>query len=145
MNNLQKIAADAFWEAFPPFWQSVRLYIRQAAAEQYGITFEQFHILRHIQKGQSSVKELAQVKQISRPAISQAVDAIAAKGLVERTPDLQDRRSVRLVLTPEGERLLEGIFSQAHAWMVERFSALTDEELHDLTRGLQALKKVQDG
>lgn len=137
-------AVEAFWEVFPPFWHTVRSYISQAAVEQFEITFEQFHILRHIRKGHGSVKQLAQVKQISRPAISQAVEIMVQKGLVERSPDLHDRRQVSLVLTSQGNQLLDDIFAKVQAWMLERFSVLSDEELEAFIRGLQALKKVLD-
>lgn len=141
-NQLQK-AVDAFWEALPPFWHSVRNFIRQIAAEQFDITVEQFHILRHIRKGHATVSELAQVKQISRPAISQSVDALVNKGLIERRPNPVDRRNVQLELTGEGDALLDTIFNQTRSWMAESFSALEKDDLNRLVQGLEVLKKVK--
>jgi DNA-binding MarR family transcriptional regulator len=143
-SDLRQRAVDAFWEVFPPFWNTVRAYIRHTAAEQFEITFEQFHILRHIRKGYGSVKELAQAKQISRPAISQAVDILVIKGLIVRSPDLQDRRQIELLLTAQGDLLLDDIFTQVRGWMTQRFSILSDDELECLTEGLQTLQKVID-
>ena len=45
-------AVETFWETFPPFWQRIRAHIRQVATEQFEISVEQFHILRHIRRGQ---------------------------------------------------------------------------------------------
>jgi DNA-binding MarR family transcriptional regulator len=140
--QLQK-AVDSFWEALPPFWHSVRNFIRLLAAEQFEITVEQFHLLRHIRKGHATVSELAQVKQISRPAISQSVDALVNKGLLARRPDARDRRNVQLELTGEGDNLLDTIFNQTRAWMAESFSALDEDDLHRLVQGLEVLKKVK--
>jgi DNA-binding MarR family transcriptional regulator len=136
-------AVDAFWEALPPFWNSVRGFIRQATAEQFDITVEQFHILRHIRRGQATVSELAQVKQISRPAISQSVEALVGKGLIERRPDTRDRRNVQLRLTGQGDALLDTVAGQTRQWMAEAFSALSEDDLERLSRGLEVLKKVR--
>ena len=52
---------DRFWETIPPLWSRIRSHLRSTAAEHFGITVEQFHILRHIHRGKNSVCELAAV------------------------------------------------------------------------------------
>jgi DNA-binding MarR family transcriptional regulator len=141
-SNQPQKAVDAFWEALPPFWQSVSGFIRKISAEQFDITVEQFHILRHIRKGHGTVSELAQAKQISRPAISQSVEVLVNKGLVTRRQDSRDRRSTHLELTEKGNALLNAIFEQTRNWMAEAFSSLEEEDLDQLVRGLEVLKKV---
>jgi DNA-binding MarR family transcriptional regulator len=142
--HLQK-AVDVFWEALPPFWHSLRNYIRQITAEQFEITVEQFHILRHIRKGHGTVSDLALVKQISRPAISQSVESLVNKGMVDRRPDTRDRRNVHLVLTEDGNALLDAISGQTRAWMADAFASLDEEDLIRLIEGMEALKKVSPG
>jgi DNA-binding MarR family transcriptional regulator len=136
-------AVDAFWETFPPFWQRIRAHIRQVAAEQFDISVEQFHILRHIRSGQGSVSELAEVKNISRPAISQAVNVLVNKGFITRATNPQDRRHIRLALTESGNALLDAIFEDTRQWMAQLLALLSDEELQTLTQALEALKKIQ--
>lgn len=131
---------DRFWESVPPGWHRVREHLRATASEQFGITVEQFHILRHVRKGAASVSELAEVKQISRPAISQAVELLVEKGHLARTPDPEDRRRVRLALTATGSALLEGIFRANREWMAARLQAMTPDELAALERGLELFK-----
>ena len=133
---------DTFWETIPPFWQRIRGHIRQAAAEQFDISVEQFHILRHIRGGQDSVSELAKARNISRPAISQAVDVLVNKGLVERTTSAQDRRHIRLALTNSGNALLDAVFDDTRQWMMQSLSPLSDEELDALTSALDSLRKT---
>jgi DNA-binding MarR family transcriptional regulator len=140
-----RLAVDAFWETIPSCWHHVRAHIRQLAVEQFGITVEQFHILRHIRKGQGSVSELAEAKQISRAAISQAVELLVVKGLVLRTTDRQDRRHVQLDLTPAGDALLDAIFDDTRRWMAGAFAHLSAAELDDFQRGMRALQKVVFG
>ena len=135
-------AVDAFWENLPPFWQRIRAHIRQVAAEQFDLSVEQFHILRHIRRGQASVSELAEAKNISRPAISQAVDVLVNKGFIQRMPDARDRRHVQLTLTDSGNALLDAIFADTYQWMMQLLSPMSAEELHNLVRAMDSLKKT---
>ncbi len=136
-------AIDRFWETIPPFWHRVRAHIRQLAAEQFDISVEQFHILRNIRRGRGSVSELAEAKNISRPAISQAVDLLVNKGLITRTTNANDRRQVRLALTDSGNALLDAIFDNTRQWMAHILSPLSNEELQTLTLAMESLRKTQ--
>ena len=141
-NELLKQVVDAFWEGFPPYWHRVRAHIRQVALAQFDITVEQFHILRHIRKGKASISELAEAKNISRPATSQAVDVLVNKGLVIRAQVPQDRRHVHLSLTASGSSLLDAIFENTRQWMMHSLAPLSETELLALLQALEALKKV---
>ena len=136
-------AVDAFWENIPPFWQRINTHIRQAAAEQFDLSVEQFHILRHIRRGRDTVSELAEAKNLSRPAISQAVELLVQKGLITRTTSTQDRRHIRLALTDAGDALLDAIFDDTRQWMMQVLSTLSGEELDALAQGLDTLRKTQ--
>jgi DNA-binding MarR family transcriptional regulator len=131
---------DRIWETIPPTWHRIREQLRGTAVEQFGITVEQFHILRHVRKGAGSVSGLAEVKQISPSAISQAVDLLVEKGLLARAQDQNDRRRVLLTLTEHGTELLGSIFQQNRAWMKEKLARLSADELAALDQGLALLK-----
>ena len=135
-------AIDCFWETVPPTWNRIRANIRGVATQNFGITVEQFHILRHIRKGLGSVSELAEVKQISRPAISQAVETLVSKGLVMRQHSPEDRRFVQLSLTTEGENLLNAIFEKNREWMLKQMANLKTEDLELLLPALSILKNI---
>ena len=133
---------DVFWETFPPLWRMIQAHIREVAVEQFSITVEQFHILRHIRRGRDSVSALAEVKDISRPAISQSVGLLVTRGLIVRTIDPQDRRHVQLDLTAEGNALMDIIFGDTRQWMMETFAPLSVNEIQALTRSMESLKKI---
>jgi DNA-binding MarR family transcriptional regulator len=138
--ELLKRTIDQFWETIPPVWNRVRSNIRSTAAERFGISVEQFHILRHIHHGTDSVSELANERCISRPAISQVVDALAHKGLLTRRQDVDDRRYVKLVLTENGTALLKSIFDSNRAWMEDKLASLDQAEL---AASIQAMETIQ--
>ena len=142
--RLRDQAIDRFWETVPPLWGFVRSHIRTTATASFDITVEQFHVLRYVRRGPGSMSELATAKNISRPAISQAVDVLVKKGLLTRIHSTQDRRCVELALTDSGNALLDTVFKETRGWMKERMSALTVDELETIARAMEALKKMLD-
>jgi DNA-binding MarR family transcriptional regulator len=112
------------------------------AQEQFDISVEQFHILRSIRRGADSISALAAIGGISRPAISQGVDALVHKGLVTRQQSREDRRYVRLELTPQANDLLDAIFARNREWMKTRLEMLPAGELETIIQGLTSLKKA---
>lgn len=133
---------DRFWSVFPSIWHQVRSHIHHEAAEDSAITVSQFHILRHINRGQDSVSELAATSHISRPAISRMVDVLVNKHLISRTQNPQDRRHVQLALTEAGETLLTTIVDNTHLWMSKKLVLLEGDELETIVSGMEALKKA---
>ncbi len=135
---------DQFWETIPSTWNKVRSHLHGVAMEKFEVTQEQWHILRHIHKGINSVSELAQVKLITRSAMSQSVEVLVEKGLVERRQNAQDRRFVLLYLTEKGDELVSTILQLNREWMMEKMTALTTEEIQTMIWGMQLLKGVFD-
>jgi DNA-binding MarR family transcriptional regulator len=133
-------AVDGVLETLPPVWDRIRSNLRAAATEKFGITLEQFHVLRHIRHGYRSVSELAEKKQISRPAVSQAVEDLVAKGLVTRTQESGDRRCVSLELTPYAVEVMDANFQENRVWMKGEMASLTKEELACLVKAMGILK-----
>jgi DNA-binding MarR family transcriptional regulator len=140
--RLREQAIDRFWETVPPLWGTIRTHIRTEATTNFDITVEQFHILRHVRRGTGSVSELATAKNISRSAISQAVDLLVKKGLLTRVQSTQDRRFVELALTQAGNELLDKLFQRTRDWMKTRMTQLSPDELETISKAMEALKKM---
>ena len=134
------LTIERFWESIPPVWNQIREHLQSIVQEKFEISVEQFHVLRHIRRGIRSVSDLATVKRISRSAISQSVDGLVEKGLISRRPHADDRRFVELELTPSGDDMLNAIFDENRAWMIEKMSALTPEELAQMQSAFHLLK-----
>ncbi len=142
--ELREQAIDRFWETIPPLWSAIRQHIRAEATGQFEISVEQFHVLRYVRRGTNFISDLATAKNISRPAISQAVDVLVNKGLLTRTQSTEDRRFVELKLTESGNALLDTVFKETRGWMKELMSSLTDEELDTITIAMTSLKKMME-
>ena len=142
--RLRDQAVDQFWETVPPLWNMVRSHIRAAAVTSFDITVEQFHILRFVRRGTETMSELAAAKNISRPAMTQAVEVLVKKGLLTRVHSTQDRRYVELKLTEAGDHLLDTVFHDTRNWMKERMRGLTTAELETLSRAMVVMKKMQE-
>ena len=138
-------AVDRVWETIPPLWNQIRANVRSIASERYGISVQQFRILRHIWRGVGSVSELASVSQTSRPAISQCVDALVEKGLATRRRSTQDRRYVELQVTQSGSDMLHAIFEENRRWMMEKLASLGPKKVEHILLGLRALGSAFTG
>ena len=144
---LEKIlqqTVERYWETVPPTWNRIRSHVRATATEEFDISIEQFHILRHMRKGVISVSDLAEARQISRPAVSQAINALVEKGLVARQQSKDDRRFVQLELTPAGTEMINTIFGTTRAWMMEKMANFSMEEIETLMKAMEILKKTFD-
>ncbi len=137
-------AIDLFWETVPTVWNLIRGHLHAIATEQFDISMEQFHVMRHIREGLTSVCDIADARQISRSAISQAAEQLVEKGLITRRQEADDRRFVHLALTPEGEGLLNQVFQQNRAWMMEKMAPLSADDLGLISAGLVLLKSAFD-
>src|SRR5512140_2361062 len=135
-------ALDRFWETVPPLWGQIRAHIRAVAVQDFRVGVEQFQVLRLIRSGKTSVSEIAAARNISRPAVSQAVELLANRGLLTRTQDADDRRHVELALTKSGNELLDAVFSNTRAWMLEQMAGFSERELENLVRAMQTLNKM---
>jgi len=73
---------------------------------RYGITVGQtfilFDLLGH---DGSAVKDIAERVQVDSPAVTGFVDRLIREGLVERVVDRDDRRVMKIYLTPKGREL----------------------------------------
>jgi DNA-binding MarR family transcriptional regulator len=135
-------AVDAVLETLPPVWDRIRSNLRAAATSKFGITLEQFHVLRHIRKGYQSVGDLAEKRQVSRSAVSQAVEVLVEKGLVTRRQESDDRRCVLLELTPHAGKVMDANARENRAWMEEKMASLTPEDLRKILKVMAVLKKT---
>lgn len=134
--------AELVINILPRIWFAIRGNLRSAATTKFSISLEQFHILRHIHKGYTSVAELAEVKGTSRSAVSQAVQILVEKDLVTREVDPNDRRSANLKITPYAEEVLNANMEDTRRWIEEKMQELSAEDLKKVQEAMQILNNT---
>ncbi|HKF14264.1 MAG TPA: MarR family transcriptional regulator [Gaiellaceae bacterium] len=105
-----------------------------------GVTGGQVSLLFQIQRHRGiGVRDLAALERISAAAMSGHVDRLERAGLVQRTPNPDDRRRHGLSVSAEGERVLRSVKSRRTAWLASRLERLSPEELEALDRAVEPL------
>lgn len=99
------------------------------------ITMREYDVIYTLSKHDAPLRlfELGRGVLLSQPALSRLVDRLVERGLIERSPDPEDGRGVRLGLTSEGRDWQRRVGGR-HAVDVARAvtAALSDEEMAQL-------------
>ncbi len=82
---------------------------------------------------------LTRAAMVTSGAITNRIDRMEAKGLVERVRDAPDRRSIRIRLTPHGLEVVDGMVGLHVANEARMLAALDTDELHTLEDSLRTL------
>ncbi|MFI1213492.1 MarR family winged helix-turn-helix transcriptional regulator [Streptomyces sp. NPDC020802] len=80
---------------------------------------------------------------VTSGAITNRVDRMEAKGLVERVREGGDRRSVRIRLTEQGKALADEVMAAHLRDYDEILSVLTPDECEQITSGLRKVLEAQ--
>ncbi|MGW4120442.1 MarR family winged helix-turn-helix transcriptional regulator [Nocardia sp. NPDC004711] len=91
-----------------------------------------------------SVKEAAGELGSAANSVSTLVTELVKAGLVVREPDPRDRRTMRLSLTPDAQRIADETRRQRHAVVAEALDQLTETERAQLRNGLAAMTRLTD-
>lgn len=86
--------------------------------------------------------DIAEALNVSRPNITNILNLLTSKGLVEQTLDETDRRRKILRLTPRGIQILQRIEPFRRKANLALFSVLSKEKLEDTLHNLEELLQV---
>lgn len=101
-----------------------------------------FSVLVRLEEGVRTPRELAEIEKVSAPSMSRTLAHLEGQGLLDRTADPEDGRSVLLSITPAGRAAVAQAREQRNEWMSTRLAALTLEEREVLRRASAILAKV---
>jgi len=106
-----------------------------AQLESSGLTLGQFGVLEALlHLGPLCQHTLAEKLLRSGGNITLVVDNLEKRGWVRRERLKDDRRMIRIHLTPTGRRLIERVFPEHARAVTEQMSALSPAELETLRR-----------
>lgn len=118
-----------------------RLYGRALAQLEISLTFRQHRMLRRVAEGHTSMAALAAFSNLTLPTVSESVDGLVRRGLLDRQGNPQDRRQIVLGVTRSGreakaagdaaletvnERLLRAVSDEHRPVLHESLAAIYD-------------------
>ena len=101
-----------------------------------------FWLLLIDQYDNQSMSALAKTLNISKTQITPRIDQLVNDGLLERVPDENDRRVLRIVLTAEGEDLIKNSNITVKEGMNQLLNPLSPEELEELGKSIETIKNT---
>ncbi|TQS25707.1 MarR family winged helix-turn-helix transcriptional regulator [Microbispora sp. KK1-11] len=98
------------------------------SAREYGLTQQQGQLLCVLMAQPYGMSELGAVLGLAKSSLTGLVDRSERNGLVQRTPDPQDSRAVRVSLTGQGAELADEFYAETCRRVEELASGLAPAE-----------------
>jgi DNA-binding MarR family transcriptional regulator len=128
-----------------PRW--ARLLGQELEGLEPSLSLRQFLVLQRIDEGNRRTVDVARAVRVTSPTMTRVIDRLVQTGLVTREADPDDRRVLRLALTPAGQRLLERrrqvLQTRVREVLVDDGRA-TPEELASVEVACQVLTRALD-
>jgi DNA-binding MarR family transcriptional regulator len=116
-----------------------RLYGRVLGQLDTSLTYRQHRLLRRVSEGHTSMAELAALGNLTVPTVSESVEGLVRRGLLNRQVNPQNRRQMVLSLTAEGRTAKEAGDVALQAVNDRLLRAVADEHRDVLKESLVAL------
>jgi DNA-binding MarR family transcriptional regulator len=108
-----------------------------------GVSMPQIYILiMLLERGPTTVSELASLLSISAPSASSIVDRMEEHGLVIRERDEVDRRIVHVAISAKGRSVVDDTMGMRQDFTVRMLESMSDEDLHHVVRAVEAVRRV---
>lgn len=135
---------DQIVAAIRRIMRAVDLHSRRLA-EEHGLTGPQLATLQAAANlGESSTGVLARAVHLSGPTVTGILDRLTKRGLVDRTRNGQDRRSVTIRLTNDGEEVLATAPSLLQDRFRQELVSLEEWEQTSILATLQRIAAMMD-
>ena len=108
-----------------------------------GIQAAQYRVLGVLMKaGTLPMSEIGRRLYISKPYMTALIDTLIKEGLVERRPDLADRRVINISITEQGKKHLKQSITLYKNDLKDLLSTLDEHDLEELCASLESLKAI---
>ena len=108
------------------------------------ITRAEGGLLSTLHAGPRRITELAATEVLAQPTVTQLVDRMQKRGLVERGRDASDGRVVLVSITEAGREALAQVRAEYRAQLRDAVEDLPDVELAALVSATESLKRLID-
>jgi DNA-binding MarR family transcriptional regulator len=131
---------DEIAEALPQRASTLsRLFMSRSSI---GVSRTEAGVLYALSTQPCRITELAAREGVTQPAITLLVNRLEARGWVERTADLADRRVVLVELTRRGRAVFDQMRTEYRALLHEDMATLPDADVETLARAVEILDGV---
>jgi DNA-binding MarR family transcriptional regulator len=112
----------------------------RVCTENLSITGSQGYTLLAIADGESiTMNDLSLKMKLASSTMTRMVDQLVQKGLVDRQPDAEDRRVVRVRLTESGRQAKQQLDETLQSFFLTVMQDIPDNEREQLIRSLKLL------
>jgi MarR family transcriptional regulator, organic hydroperoxide resistance regulator len=144
INILETTASDLL--NIPPLiFRMVRRQLYESALtdNEFHISPRNFEILMLLDEGgMLHIAEIGERLRIAKAQMTQLIDNLVKFGLIEKRPDIADRRVSNIMITKHGRSVLNEHKGRILRAMKESLSALTERELKDVSDSLCKLRNI---
>jgi MarR family transcriptional regulator, organic hydroperoxide resistance regulator len=116
-----------------------RLYGRVLGQLGTSLTYRQHRLLRRVSEGHTSMAALAALGNLTVPTVSESVEGLVRRGLLDRQVNPQNRRQMVLSVTAEGREAKEAGDAALQAVNDRLLRAVPEEHQQVLRESLAAL------
>ena len=115
---------------------------RAMLAERFGTTLPRFDVLAALDRARDGLTmgELSAQLLVSNGNVTAIVARLVQDGLVTQAQDRDDRRVLRVKLTPKGRRDFRLYAAEHERWIEQLLSNLNEREIQELLAGLARVK-----
>ena len=114
------------------FRRIIKLYdtMLKPVCEHYDLTQIEATIISFLYNnpGKDTAADIVELRMLSKGNVSQAVESLIQKSLLQRRQDMADRRKIHLSLTAEARPITEDIEAVREAFRRQIFRGFTEEE-----------------
>ena len=141
MLDLLDTCARELMETAPKIVQTIRVEMRRGRKPDLSIP--QFRALRYVQRHPDiSLSDLAEYLGLTLPSVSKLVDGLVQQALILRQESTVDRRRLTLILTSEGESIVDKARADAQANLADSMKSLKQDELQTIHQALELLHSL---
>lgn len=116
--------------------------VRSRLQERFEMTLPRFDLMAQLERVPTGLRmsELSERMMVTGGNVTGVTDALERERLVVREADPQDRRALRVRLTPAGRRAFRAMAEEHERWIIDMFGGLPSRDLAQLNELLGRLK-----
>ena len=156
MSEVEPTAIDSETRVRDDHHQSLRLWlrllactslienhIRQRLQARFATTLPRFDLMAQLERAPDGLKmgELSRRMMVTGGNVTGITDLLEKEGLVARAIDAEDRRALRVKLTPDGRRQFGRMAREHEQWVIGLFDGLKVRKKAELAALLGELKQ----